>query len=128
MNIRYSAWTFVVILVLLLGTGIDAGSTSRDFSGDAMQRHNSQMMPSPMIRFPAVLGISQWPYINYPPAPSMTVVNVKVDIPEVEQPAASTSSRPARPKFWIARCGEFIELEVTSTLSIIDEERKPCSP
>lgn len=128
MNIRNSAWTFVVILVLLLGTGIDAGSTSRDFSGDAMQRHNSQMMASPMIRFPAVLGVSPWPYINYPPAPSMTIVNVQVDIPDVEQPPAPLRTPPARPKFWIARCGSFVELEVASAMSVIDEERKPCSP
>ena len=126
MTIRSSIWILVVIFLVLLATGVEASGTPRDSSGDPMQRFNSQMMPSPMIRFPAVLGISQWPYINYPPAPSMTIVNVKVDIPEVEQPAASMSTPPARPKFWIARCGGFTELEVTSTMSLIDEEQKPC--
>jgi hypothetical protein len=128
MNNRYSSWAFVVLFIFLLGTSVEAGTTPRDFSGDAMQRHNSQMMVSPMIRFPAVLGISPWPYINYPPAPSMTIVNVQVDIPHGEEPPVSTTSKPpARPKFWIARCGGFIEIEAAATMSVIDEERKPCS-
>ena len=128
MNIRYRAWTSMVIFLVLLGTDVEASRTPRDFSGDAMQRHNSQMMASPMIRFPAVLGISQWPYINYPPSPSMTIVNVGLDIPEVEQPAASASTPPAHPKFWIAHCGSFVEVEANSTMSVIEEEQKPCSP
>lgn len=128
MNIRSSALALTVVFLGLLGTGVAVASTARDFSGDAMQRHNSLMMPSPMIRFPAVLGVSQWPYINYPPAPSMTIVNVKLDIPEVEQPAASMSTPRVHPKFWIARCGGFIEIEATSTTSVLEEERKPCAP
>ena len=128
MNIRYISWAFVVLSIFILGSNVEAGRTSRDFSGDAMQRHNSQMMASPMIRFPAVLGISPWPYINYPPSPSMTIVNVQVDIPDrEEQPVSTTSKPPARPKFWIVRCGGVIELEATSTMRVIDEERKPCS-
>lgn len=128
MNIRYTSWAVLVLFIFLFCTNVEAGRTARDSSGDPMQRHNSHMMPSPMIRFPAVLGVSQWPYINYPPAPSMTIVNVKVDIPEVEQPASTASSPPASPKFWIARCGGFIELEATSTMSVIEEEAKPCAP
>ena len=128
MNFRYLAWTLVVSLaILLLGSNVEASRSVRDFSGDAMQRHNSQMMASPMIRFPAVLGISPWPYINYPPAPSMTIVNVQVDVPDNEQLSAPTRPAPAHPKFWIARCGGFIELEITSTMSVIDEEQKPCA-
>ena len=119
---------FIAVLLLLCDANGEAGTLVRDFSGDAMQRHNSLMMPSPMIRFPAVLGVSQWPYINYPPAPSMTIVNVKLDIPEVEQPAASMSTPRVHPKFWIARCGGFIEIEATSTTSVLEEERKPCAP
>jgi hypothetical protein len=128
MNIRYSSWAFVALFIFLLGTNVDAGTTPRDFSGDPMQRYNSQMMSSPMIRFPAVLGLSPWPYINYPPAPSMTIVNVQVDIPDGDEQPVSTSRPPARPKFWIARCGGFVELEATSTMSVIEQEGKPCAP
>jgi len=128
MNVRRSNCAFVVMFLVLLSANVEASRTPRDFSGDAMQRHNSQMMPSPMIRFPGVLGISAWPYINYPPAPSTTIVNVQVEIPAAEQPSMSSPTPPARPKFWIARCGGFVELEVTSTVNVIDEEGKPCSP
>ena len=128
MKIRYSICTIVVMFLVLLGTDVQASGTPRDFSGDAMQRFNSQMMASPMIRFPAVLGISLWPYINYPPAPSMSIVNVQVDIPDVEQRSEPKPALPVHPKFWIARCGGFIELEASSAMSVIEEERKPCSP
>jgi hypothetical protein len=128
MYIRYCTLTLMALMLVLLGTDADASGTPRDFSGDPMQRFNSQMMASPMIRFPAVLGISLWPYINYPPAPSMTITHVQVQVPGPEQGPAATPAPPAHPKFWIARCGGFVELEANSTMSVIDEERKPCSP
>ena len=58
--------------------------TLREFSGDAMQRHDSRMMASPWERYPGLFGISPWPYIAYPPSPSMTIVNVQI-------PTVSTS-------------------------------------
>jgi hypothetical protein len=128
MTIRYSIWSLVLIFLVLLGTGVEASRTPRDSSGDPMQRFNSQMMSSPMIRFPAVLGLSLWPYINYPPAPSMTITNVQVQVPSTEQGPTATPAPPAHPKFWIAHCGGFVELEANSTMSVIDEEQKPCSP
>ena len=117
-----------VVLLALLGTEAEAGRTLREFSGDAMQRYDSRMMASPVMRFRGLFGSSLWPFIAYPPAPSMTIVNVQILIPEWDQPPTPPSTPPARPKFWTARCGVFVELEVSSTMNLMEEERKPCSP
>jgi len=117
-----------VVLLALLGTEAEAGRTLREFSGDAMQRYDSRMMASPVMRFRGLFGSSLWPFIAYPPAPSMTIVNVQILIPELDQPPTPPSTPPARPKFWTARCGVFVELEVSSTMNLMEEERKPCSP
>jgi hypothetical protein len=122
-------WVLVltVVLAALLATEAEAGRTLREFSGDAMQRHDSRMMASPLMRYPGLFGISLWPYIAYPPAPSMTIVNVQIQLPELNQPPPPPTP-PARAKFWTARCGVFVELEVSSTMNLMEEERKPCSP
>ena len=122
-------WVLVstVVLPALLGTEAEAGRTLREFSGDAMQRHDSRMMASPLERYPGLFEISLWPYIAYPPSPSMTIVNVQIQPPELNQPPPPpTPSAPA--KFWTARCGVFVELEVSLTMNLMEEERKPCSP
>jgi hypothetical protein len=124
---HWRAWTSTIVLLVLFGTDVEAGRRLHDFSGDAMQRYDSRMMSSPVMRFPGLFGISLWPYIIYPPAPSLTIVNVQVRIPELDQPPAPASS-PPRSKFWIAQCGLFVELEVSSTMNLIEEEQKPCSP
>ena len=124
---RAGGW-ILVSAVVLLATAAEAGRTLGEFSGDAMQRYDSQMMASPLMRFPGLFGISLWPYIAYPAAPSMmTIVNVQIQIPEVDKPSTPPTP-PARPKFWTARCGVFVELEVNSTMNLMEEERKPCSP
>ena len=121
---------FVVMvgLVALLGAEAEAGRMLHDFSGDAMQRYDSRMMNSPMWNFPGPFGISLWPYIAYPPTPSMTIVNVQIQLPELNQPPTPQSTPLGRPKFWIARCGSFAELELSSTTSLMEEETKPCAP
>lgn len=123
-------WVLVstVVLRALLGTEAEAGRTLREFSGDAMQRHDSRMMASPLMRYPGLFEISLWPYIAYPPAPSMTIVNVQIQLPELNQPPTPPPTPPARAKFWTARCGIYVELEVSSTMNLMEEERKPCSP
>ena len=115
-----------LILLALLGTEAEAGRTLHEFSGDAMQRFDSRMMASPVMRFPGLFGQSLWPYIAYPPAPSVAIVNIQIQIPDLDQPPPP-SPPPARPKFWTARCGVFVELEVSSTMNLMEEERKPCS-
>ncbi|MBI3806295.1 MAG: hypothetical protein HY281_02090 [Nitrospirae bacterium] len=124
-GLRVSASTLV--LFALLGTVAEAGRTLREFSGDAMQRFDSRMMASPLVRFPGLFGLSLWPYIAYPPAPSVTIVNVQIQIPELNQPPPTPPKPPARSKFWTARCGFFVELEVSSTMNLMEEEAKPCS-
>src|SRR5687767_668340 len=128
MKILLWALTLTVLLIGLLGTDVEASRRLRDFSGDAMQTHDSRMMSSPVMRFPGLFGISLWPYIIYPPAPSLTIVNVQVQIQDLDQGQTVAVTPPARPKFWVARCGVFVELEVSSTMNLMDEERKPCSP
>ena len=126
-----AGWWILVstgVLLALLSTEAEAGRTLRDFSGDAMQLYDSRMMASPVMRFPRLFGISLWPYIAYPPAPSVTIVNVQIQLPELNQPLMPPLLPSARPKFWTARCGVFVELEVSSTMNLMEEEAKPCSP
>ena len=116
-----------VVLLALFGTEAEAGRMLRESSGDAMQRFDSRMMASPVMRFPGLFGQALWPYIAYPPAPSMTIVNIQIQIPDLNQPPPPPATPPARPKFWTARCGVFVELEVSSTMNLMEEERKSCS-
>jgi hypothetical protein len=126
MNALVWAGTFTVLL--LASTDVEASRRLRDVSGDPLQRYDSRMMSSPMMRFPGLFGISHWPYIVYAPAPSMTIVNVQVQRSELAERPAPAPTPQARPKFWIARCGGFVELEVNPTMNLMDEERKACSP
>lgn len=121
-------WTLIVVLVVLFYTDVEAGRRLHDFSGDAMQRYDSRMMSSPVMHFPGLFGISLWPYIVYPPAPSLTIVNVQIQIPQLDQRPAPASTPPPSSRFWIARCGVFVELEVNSSMNLMQEEQKPCSP
>jgi hypothetical protein len=116
-----------LLLLALFGTNAEAGRTLRDSRGDAMQRFDSRLMSSPVMRFPGLFGISLWPYIAYPPAPSMTIVNIQIHMPGLDQPPAPPPTPPGHPKVWTARCGVFVEQDVSSTMNLMEEERKPCS-
>jgi hypothetical protein len=48
MKVVFSAWIFTVLLLVLLGTDVEASGRLRDVSGDPMQSYNSRMMSSPM--------------------------------------------------------------------------------
>jgi hypothetical protein len=92
-------------------------SAPRDFSGEALQSHDSRMMSSPMMPFLGQFGTPSYTTINYPPARSMASVKVPTSSP----------TPPARPKFWTARCGDYVVLEASATLNLMEEEQKPCS-
>ena len=127
---KLSQWMLVAIAIsfLLCDAHGEAGTIVRDFSGDAMQRHDSRMMNSPLQRIPPVLGLSFWPFIPYLPAPSLTVVNVQINMPTPPSPAPIPPARPpAHPKFWINRCGVFVEIEVSPATNLMEEEQTPCS-
>lgn len=112
----------------LLGADGEAGTIVRDFSGDAMQSHDSRMMNSPLQRIPPILGLSFWPFISYLPAPSLTVVNVQINLPELASPSPIPPPvTQARPKFWINRCGSFVEIEVRPSTNLMEEEQHSCS-
>jgi hypothetical protein len=126
----------IIVIAMVAWTGVcaaqvGAGTIVRDFSGEAMQRHDSRMRESPMNRIPTLLGMSFWPFNPYFYAPpSLTVVNVEIHMSAPDQPttpqAASVSSVPARPKFWTNRCGVFLEIEVSGKTNLMEEEEKPC--
>jgi len=118
----------LAIIVVLPDVNALAGGKFRDSSGDAMQRHNSSMMSSPVRRFPSQFRGSFWPFVGYTPAPSMTIVNVHVHIPAVDEQPIPPPNPPAPSKFWIAHCGTFVELEVSETINVMEEEQKPCAP
>ncbi|MDI3466212.1 MAG: hypothetical protein OJF50_005033 [Nitrospira sp.] len=119
---------FIAILLLLCDAHGEAGTIVRDFSGDAMQRYDSRMMNSPLQRISPVLGLSFWPFIPYLPAPSLTVVNVQINLPVSPSPSPiPPASPPARPKFWINRCGIFVEIEVGPATNLMEEEQTLCS-
>jgi hypothetical protein len=115
-----------VFFLAVLVTNAEAARYPRDFSGDAMQGYNSRMPSSPMTRFPALLGTSYWPFVPYLPAPSMTITNIVVEVPEAAPPP-SPAKPPAASKFWFARCGVFIGMDVGSTTNLMEEEGKPCA-
>jgi hypothetical protein len=123
-SMKAGLWVLASTLVLfsLLGTEAEADRTLREFSGDAMQRSDSQMMASPVAR---AFGIPFWP--SYPTAPSMTIVNIQIYMPELNQPPKPPPTPPAPSKFWTAQCGVFVEIQVSSTINLMEEEAKPCS-
>ena len=126
---KLSRWVlaFTTVTFLFVADG-EAGTTERDFSGDAMQSHDSRMMNSPLQRIPPVLGLSYWPFISYLPAPSLTVVNVQINLPALVPPSPlPPPAAPPRSKFWINRCGSFVEIEVSPTTNLMEEELAPCS-
>ena len=120
-------WTPTVILLALLGTEAGA-SMFGDSSGDAMQLYDSRIMSSPMTLSSGMVGRPLRPYIAYTPAPSLLIVKIQDQIPELDQPPTSPPAAPIPPRFWIARCGVFVELEASSKMNLMEEERKPCSP
>jgi hypothetical protein len=129
---KFHRWVLVFISIpfLLCSASIEAGTTARDFSGDAMQRHDSRMMASPLQRVPSVMGLSFWPFMPYLPAPSLTVVNVQINFPALDSPSPiPPPASPARPKFWINRCGSFVEMEVSPEMNLmeVEAEENPCS-
>jgi hypothetical protein len=118
-----------VSLTALLCTEAASARMLRDYSGDAMQRHDSRMMESPLNRIPSLLGMSLWPFNPYFYAPpSLTVVNVTVNLPATEPgtPPASAARTSASPKFWTNHCDRFIEVEVSSATNLMEVEEEPC--
>ena len=100
-------------------------SAPRDFSGDTLQSHSSRMISSPVTPFVGQLGTTFSTYLVYPAPQSTPSVKAQIQAPDVGTTPSPTS--PARPKFWTARCGKFVALEASSTMNLMEEERKPCT-
>src|SRR5262249_57458143 len=81
-------WSLVASNVVLILLTKDAGAVRsvRDFSGDAMQSYSSRMLDSPMLRIPTLLGTTFWPFLPYPPAPTMMFVDIQLQMPEMAPP------------------------------------------
>ena len=114
-----------IVALLLLSTDAGAGRSVCDFSGDAMQSSSSRMLDSPMLRIPTLLGTTFWPFLPYPPAPTMRFLDLQLQMPEMSPPPPPPTL-PAHAKFWTQRCGIIVELEASSTMNLMEEERKPC--
>jgi hypothetical protein len=56
----------------------------------------------------------------------MSVLNITIDLPEELSPPQPPKP-PAPAKFWIARCGTFVQVEVDK-VEVLEEERKDCGP
>lgn len=69
-------------------------------------------------------GGALMPLIGVPAASNLTIVTIQVERQEEPPPPPPKPSAPA--KFWTARCGTFVELQVSPTLNLIEEEQKPC--
>ncbi len=127
-------WTMNVVRALLapmliwalLGTEAECATAVRDFSGDAMQRHHSRMMDSPLRFRPGIFGTTLWPYPDYYVPSTRTIVNIQILMPAAAQPEPPQPPPPAAAKFWIARCGAVVEIEMGATTSLMEEEAKPC--
>ena len=91
-----------------------------------MQSYKSRMLDSPMNRIPTLLDTTFWPFLPYPPAPTMTFLDIHINMPESYSPPPPPPSPPTHAKFWTERCGIFVELDVGSTMNLMEEERKPC--
>ena len=120
MKVRLCVWISTLVMFALPGTEVEASTTLRHSSGDAMQSYDSLMMisndaPPWFIRYVLL------PILVYPQVPSITIVNVEVNIPELEQRPTRPPRPPARPIFWSARRGVFVELDVTSTMNLMEE-------
>lgn len=114
-------------VAIFLFSVAQAGQLPRDFSGDAMQRHDSRMMASPLNRIPSLLGMTFWPFNPYYYAPpSLTVVNVDIHLPAITPSTPPASTAQTSPKFWTNHCGRFIEVEMSSATNLIETEQKPC--
>lgn len=81
----------------------------------------------PESRFPHVRGLHGRmirPMIGSALDPKLTIINIQFE-PKEELPP-SPPKPPAPAKFWIARCGSVVELQVGPTTKLIEEEQKGC--
>lgn len=125
---KFSWWVLAFTAAFLIGVDVKAGTIVRDFSGDAMQSHDSRMMNSPLQHIPTVLGLSFWPFTSYLPAPSLTLFNVQLNLSALVPPSpVPPPAAPARSKFWIYRCGSFVEIGVSPETNLMEAEQNPCS-
>lgn len=90
-----------------------------------MQGIESQMPESRLPSFRGIRGRAIWPLATYIPTPNITIVNVQADRPEEPPPPPPKPAAPA--KFWTARCGSFVELQVGPTMNLMEEEQKGCA-
>ncbi len=82
---------------------------------------------APGFRFPHMRGFhgrAIQPMIGSALDPNLTIINVQVE--PKEDPPPPPPKPPAPAKFWTARCGSFVELQVSPTMNLIEEEQKGC--
>lgn len=95
------------------------------FFAFGMQGIESRMPESRVPSFGGVRGRASWPMIGYAQSPNLTIIHVQLE--SQEQPPPLPPKPPAPAKFWTARCGVFVELQVGPTMNLMEEERKSCA-
>jgi hypothetical protein len=55
----------------------------------------------------------------------MMFLDLQLQMPEMSPPPPPPTLS-AHAKFWTQRCVIFVELEASSTMNLMEEERKPC--
>ncbi len=125
----------LTLIPVTVSAGSSAGMTaghSRGHSADGaagfgIRGGESRLPESRQPSFPRIGGgRGFWPMFGYPQVPNLTIVDVQVQNPE--QPPPPPPKPPAPAKFWTARCGTFVELQVSPTMNLIEEEQKGCKP
>ena len=70
-------------------------------------------------------GRAIMPMIGSAPGQNLTIINVQIEPQEEPPPPPPKPAAPA--KFWTARCGTFVELQVSPTMNLMEEEQKGCT-
>ena len=105
--------------ILAMVTTAGATGYSDDLSGVRMQRYDAL---NEMGQFPGRLTN---PQLSYLPPRSLIFVNV-LRIPEAPPDLPLSPKPSAAPRFWIAHCGGFVEINLASTANLIEEEQRAC--
>jgi hypothetical protein len=84
----------------------------------------SRIPDSPFPHVRGSYGRAIRPLIGSAPGQNLTIINVLVDPQEEPPPPPPKPAAPA--KFWTARCGSFVELQVSPTMNLMEEEQKGC--
>ena len=89
-----------------------------------MQGYESRIPESRLPHIRGRHGRAIQPLIGSTLSQNLTIITIPVERPEEPPPPPLKPAAPA--KFWTARCGVFVELQVSPTMNLLEEEQKSC--